>query len=105
MSLPPLPRIISDNFDIQSLEQNVAQAVNPLLAAPDAGKVAITNVAVSNVAATDIPHGLGRPIVGWVITRKDAQADVWDTQSTNPYPAKTLRLNASGPCTLSLLVW
>lgn len=105
MALPPFQRSASGDFDLQNLEQNVAAAMLPVLTAPDAGKVQLVNIVLVTGAPNDVPHGLGRVLSGWVISRINAGSLIYDAQVSNPYPAKFLRLYSSANCTANILVW
>lgn len=53
--------------------------------------------------AVDVEHGLGRTVRGFIIVNKDANADVWRTDSSNE--SKFIKLDASGTVTVSLWVF
>lgn len=60
---------------------------------------------------TEISHYLGRELLGWVVIRKSANANVWDSQASNTIAGgyagvdKTLLLNVSANVTLQLYVF
>lgn len=56
--------------------------------------VLLRNVSLTT-GANDIEHKLDRTVRGWFLTRKRANADVWDTQDNNARPTKFLTLQAS----------
>lgn len=53
--------------------------------------------------ANEINHGLGKPIRGWIVVRKNANQTVYDSVSSTP--DSTFILNASGTVTISLWVF
>lgn len=57
-----------------------------------------------------INHGLGRPLVGWFVTRNSASATFYDKQATNSVNGVsqtnlTLILNASAATTVNIFVF
>ena len=57
------------------------------------------------MGTTTINHNLGRKLQGWFTVSKNAAADIYDSQMTNPTPDKTLQLVSSAPVTISLWVY
>lgn len=66
---------------------------------------AITDLTITSGTPLIVQHGLGRKLTGWIVTGKDANANVWDSQSANGMPNRTLILNASANVTISLWVF
>ncbi len=61
----------------------------------------ITLISGTNV----IDHRLSRKLQGYIVVLKSANVTIYDNQSTNPMPDKTLILVASGPATISAWVF
>ena len=81
-----------------------ASTINPLLANPLSDGRLISGIKVltgNNV----INHGLNRDLVGYFITRNNANVTFYDAQTTNQRPESTLILVASGAATISLYVF
>ena len=57
--------------------------------------------AALTTSSQEVAHGLGRAPLGFIVARKDAQADVWE--ATSATPAKTLALKASAPVNTTLI--
>jgi hypothetical protein len=105
MPLPLFKRIYTNVFEIQKLQDHMAESLSRLLAQPDVPKLLLENVALNEVTATDVPHGLGRSITRYLVCRRSAAAEVYDQQDDNPTPAQTLRLLSSQPVRVDLLVF
>jgi hypothetical protein len=60
---------------------------NPLL-----DGVLLTNISLSSTAKT-VEHKLGRPHQGWIITKIDANANVWETESSKSFIKLTATTN------------
>jgi hypothetical protein len=56
---------------------------------------------VLGTSPVEVSHGLNRNIEGWIIIRKNAQADVWEP-SVSVTPEKTLPLQASAAVTVTI---
>lgn len=55
--------------------------------------ILLKNVSIST-AGTTVPHSLGRPFIGWVVTRIRNNSTVFE-QPTQPTPHLDIRLDAS----------
>jgi len=89
--------------DAQS-KQRWKALLDPVLANPLLQGRLIENVALSN-GTTLINHMLGRALVGWIVTRINAQAQVYDNQNTNNAKTITLSLTSNAAATVSLWVF
>ena len=86
------------------LQTNINSALAPLLQNPLlTGQVlnSVTLVAGVNI----INHGLGRPLLGWVLTRQRGLSDIYDAQDANTQPALTLALSANFAVVVDLYVF
>ena len=54
-------------------------------------------------ASTLVPHGIGRVVEGWLVTDKDAAADVWRVKGDERTGLLALRSNAN--VNVTLWVW
>lgn len=90
---------------VNQLQQNIRQAVDPLLSNPENLGLLITSVILS-IGSNTINHGLGRVLQGWSIVRlRNTFAQIYDTQDGNPSPAKTLLLTSDTLVTVDLYVF
>lgn len=104
MPFPAFKRLYTSVFELQKLQDQVGEALDRLLAQPDIPKTLVENVDLSTTY-TDVVHGLSRPITRYIICRQSQPGSVYDAQAQNPFPQKTLRLLASAPMRVSLLVF
>ena len=94
-----------DDPVLNRLQALWAAQLNPLLAQPLAGSVLLANVVLA-AGSNTVNHNLGRALQGWLPVRfQGGWAQLYDLQSTNPLPDRTLTLVASAPVTVSLLVF
>lgn len=94
----------TDDRKVNQLQQNLKQALDPLLQNPLVNGYVIAN---TNLVSGDntISHGLNRPLQGWFPVLIDAAVAIYDNQSSNTTPSTTLILNSSGTATISLYVF
>lgn len=63
------------------LQEFFAQFIgNPLL-----NGVLLTNVSLPAATATRVEHKLGRPHIGWIVVKKNANSDIWESQDTKSF--------------------
>lgn len=93
-------KIKSANPDIEALQQQLEQVLNPIVRVAMLSGVQLTDVAVTT-AGVQLEHGLGRQPLGWFITDLDTGVHVWRTA----WDKFTLTLDASGSATINLWVY
>lgn len=91
--------------ELNRFQRNVAAAVDPLKKLELLDAVWLQAVALDSARANQVPHGLGRKVRGYVVTRRSANLNVWDEQDENPNPDKTLRLQTSASGSVDLWVF
>lgn len=104
MSLKALKTIQSKSYDLDVVQRNVKEFSTQLENNPILDGITIENISLSSSGANTINHKLGRKIKGWIITKIQANANVWES-STQPLPSSTLVLETSANCTISLYVF
>ena len=67
--------------------------------------VLLKNISLEASTTNMVNHGLGRVPIGWFITRKRAQSDIWDLQDVNTTPSRNLALACSDDVTIDLWVF
>jgi len=95
---------LSGNRDVQFAQQSQASALQPLLRNPITNGIILEKVALL-VGSNTIQHKLDRKLQGWVLVRKGAAADVYDTQDTNTTPDRTLVLVSDAVVTVNIYVF
>jgi hypothetical protein len=94
----------TDDRKANQFQQNLKQAVDPLLQNPLLNGYIISGVTLASGDNT-ISHGLNRPLQGWVQVLLSAGVTLYDKQAENTTPSTTLIINSSGAATLSLYVF
>ncbi len=99
-----IPLVQTEDRNLNQIQQNITQAVNPLLANPANLGALVTGVKLV-IGSNAIGHGLGRALQGWSIVRQRGVASVYDTQDSNSAPTKTLLLTSSAVVTVDIYVF
>lgn len=103
--IPPFRKGKMPERVLQDLQDAVSAVLDPLvrLVALIHGRL-IANVALSTTPV-NVEHKLDRPLVGWIVVRKNADARIWEDQATTVDGSKFLRLDASAAVTVTLWVF
>lgn len=99
-----IPKVHTNDRLINQLQQNFAQALEPLLSNPITQGVLLTSVKLTS-GANQVQHGLGRAPQGWIPVRVRGSATLYDEQDTNSTPSLTLSLVTSADVTVDLYVF
>lgn len=78
-----------------------AADLGPLLGAPLVRAVRVGRFALVSGEPKRIPHGLGRELVGWLVSRPSAQAMFREVSAS----AELLEIESAGDVTFDLWVW
>jgi len=92
------------NTNFMLMQSSWAANINPFLINPTNNKSIIKDVTLIN-GSNIINHLLGRVLQGWSITRKKGNANIYDTQDSNPRPQFSLVLVSSAAVTVDIEVF
>lgn len=98
--MPTLPQVQTESREVNQLQQNIAQVLNPISRNPITQGSLLTGQDLVT-GSNSINTGLNRMLQGWIVVDIDAAATIYSTASDN----KTLTLNSSAPCTVTLYVF
>lgn len=91
MSAVKFFKTITKDQDLNSVQDNLINVLNPVFNTPILNGTLLQNVILTTGFNT-IEHKLGRKLVGWTITRQKSFASIYDDQDNNPLPTRTLTL-------------
>lgn len=94
----------SETAELNKIQDYVAAAIESLSSSEILDGLMLKNVQLVSGLNT-ISHKLGRPLLGWLVVRKRANIDIWDSQDTNSQASKTLNLQSSGTVSIDLYVF
>lgn len=98
-------KIDIDNQEVKQLQENIEQYIKPLDNFPILDGVLVKDICLEANTSNEIKHKLGRKPRGWIIVRKRADSRIWDLQSTNPEPSKTLSIACSHACQIDIWIF
>lgn len=115
MALPNFisPQKLSDNTNtttsqvirvVNSLISNLSDIFVALVKQPQLSSITLPSITLQ-IGSNNIPHTLGKTLVGWSIVRKRSQGDIYDTQDTNSNPQTYLQLVSNAVVVVDLLVY
>lgn len=88
--------------DLQVVQDSVFQCLENIRRREILDGRLIKDVSVNNTTLTEVAHGLGRPLNGWLVTRINADARVWEAASSKD---TLLTLDSSANATIDLWVF
>lgn len=99
-----LPLVKANDPVLSQLETQWKAILDPLIANPANATSLLANIILVN-GKNVINHKLGKKLQGWIVVGNNASTTFYDSQSSNQQQQLTLILNASGACTINLLVF
>lgn len=104
-SLTDLKKIGAKDADLQKVQQNMENAISPIIRKEIIDGVLLKNVCLDPGVSNEVKHSLGRTPLGWIVVRKRADARIWDVQDYNRNPSKTLSIACSHAVTVDLWIF
>lgn len=96
-----IPLVQTTDRTVNQLQQNIKQAVEPLLTNPVNNGVLLTNISLSSGTNT-IQHGLGRTMQGWMVADVTSAATIYRSAQ---FSSTTLTLTSSAATTVNLYIF
>lgn len=97
-------KVQHDDQRINLMQDRFVEGLEAALSSELLDSIILSNVVLVSGDNT-ISHRLGRVLKGWIVTRISAAVSLYDRQTTNTIPDRTLVINASGGATVDLLVF
>lgn len=97
----PFRRIRTQDKDLSRLQDAIASPLRDLQGIPILDGVLVNDQALASATTTTFNHKLGRKPQGYLITKRSAAADIYDTAFTKT----AMTLHASAAVTVSLWVF
>lgn len=99
-----LPVFQSNDQTFQLMQNSWVRVLNPIISNPSVNPTILKNITLKT-GSNVINHLLGQKLVGWIVIRQRAEANVYDTQDTCQTPNLTLNLVSSADCVIDLMVF
>jgi hypothetical protein len=103
MALGKFKQIQSDNYELMKVQSNIITALIPIQNSQIIDGQVLRNISLTAGQANIINHRLNRNIVGYLVIRKNTNADVWDSNSQTPN--LTILLYTDTNCQVDLYVF
>jgi len=97
-------KVTSGDRNISQLQSNVDQAVSDVIKAPILNGRLVDDVKLTS-APTRIEHKLGRKPSGYIIVKRNADAQVYDSLANEESPTLFLPLISSADVTVSIWIF
>jgi len=94
-------KLASNDRVVTQLQENVEQAINPLLKNPLLDGVLIKDVKITTGTTLMLSHRLSRKAQGYIITKQNANAIIWNGELGE----RTLELNSSANVTIDVWIY
>lgn len=98
-----LMEIRTADRDLMSVQDTVKQLFQEIAPNPFLKGNLVKNISITSGTVSAVAHGLKDPVTGYIVTRNQANAVIWDTQSANSNAKLLFYLNASANTTVD--VW
>lgn len=99
-----VPLVQTEDRNINQLQQNIIPSLNKLLGNPILNNNDLSHIQLA-IGSNSINHLLGRPLIGWQITRQRSLANIYDNQDNNAKPEQTLILVSDAVVSVDLRVF
>ncbi len=96
--------MLPQKLDLPQMQTKWASQLNPVISNLLVQGQLLQDVSLIN-GVTVVNHKLGRKLIGWFIVGQDAQASLWDSQTSNQTPQLTLVLNSNADVNCSIWVF
>lgn len=93
---------VSGSEDVMKLQERLQEFFVPFVQCPLIDGTLLTGVQLST-APKSVEHKLNRAPLGYIITRKNANENVWE--SSQALPARFLTLTATGAVTVDIWIF
>lgn len=104
-SVKRFKKIKAKESEVNQIQQNIEEVVNPIINAQIVDGVLIRNLKLCALEANLITHKLGRPALGWIVVRKRADSRIWDIQDANTLNTSSLAITCSHDVEIDLWIF
>lgn len=94
----------TSNKDVNQLQQNISQSVNPIVGNPITQGLFLSTVSLK-IGANTINHNLGYPMTGYLIVSLSIASSFSDNLITVPNPQTSFILNSSAATKANIYVF
>ncbi len=104
MALTPFRKINTSSYELGQVQNNVADALQSLSAAPYAnGSLVKCTLTAQN--DTRVNHGLGREVQGWLVLSVNKPCEIWLSNNANSTPTTSILMANNAPSDAAVTFW
>jgi len=104
-NIPTFSKVYTDDFALRQVQDNVEPIFKHLASKTVLHGLVVKDEVITTGKDNYIDHNLGREFIGWLVIRKNANADVWDSDTSNVHLNKHIILKSSANVTVTLWVF
>jgi hypothetical protein len=101
MNITKFFKFNTSSEELNRVQDNLVRTLAPIFTNPILNYTLLSEVQLV-VGTNTINHKLGRPLIGWIVTRKRSAAEIYDTQDSNLSPQNSLLLMSDAIVTVDL---
>lgn len=105
MSIQPYKKVRTDTDIVRQVQDAIEIPLKDISSRAILDGQILSGVELSSGVDNIIDHKLQRKLVGWIIMRQSANANIWDLQNLNTRPQQSLVLQTSANVTVSIWVF
>lgn len=98
-------KLHTENRETKKIQSNVDEALIPVLNKPIIDGALLQSCELRSDRLNEVAHGLNRPLLGWIIVRKNGVSDIYDLQDENNNKEKTITLRCTQDVTVDIWVF
>ena len=95
-------RVFSTVQELVQVQDNIEQTINSVFNKEIVNGVMRRDIVLTTGSDNIVSHQLGRNLLGWVVTERGANAVVYKSSTTNPFPDRNIILNCSANVTVNI---
>jgi hypothetical protein len=93
-----------EDMETSKLQENISNWVDAIIRKETLNGLRLERVSLS-AGSNDVPHRLGRKLIGWQVVRQRSAATIYDEQDGSQFTETLLKLNSSAPVIVDLWVF
>lgn len=95
-------KIISQDSILNRIQDAIGEVLNLIVKKPLVDGELVKEVDLLSGSDNYVNHRLNRPITGWVIVRKDSNANIYESATANALPSKHIILVTTANSTVDI---
>lgn len=102
MDLGKVAQLNTEDRVLNQVQGNIVQKLNQLLSLPILNGNQVSGIQVDNSIPNPVNHGLGRPVMGYILTRSATPMVIADSTTPSVDPNNIINLDVSSSGAVSI---